>query len=94
MNRLERTTDGADRYKKISCEFERVDELLLKTFIEAHAAAPEEVILERGDILDHAYRMAKANGGARGVDGVTFEQIESQGREEWLRSLQQDLRSR
>ena len=38
--------------------------------------------------------MAKANGGAPGVDGVTFQQIESQGRQEWLRSLQQDLRSK
>jgi RNA-directed DNA polymerase len=28
------------------------------------------------------------------VDGVTFEQIESQGREEWLRSLQEQLRSK
>ena len=28
------------------------------------------------------------------MDGVTFQQIESQGRQEWLRSLQQDLRSK
>jgi RNA-directed DNA polymerase len=34
----------------------------------------------RDDILDHAYRLAKANGGKAGVDGVTFEQIESEGR--------------
>ncbi len=46
LNRLERTTDQADRYKKISCEFDRVDELLLNTFIEAHVAAPAEVILD------------------------------------------------
>ena len=48
----------------------------------------------RSDILEHAYRLAKANGGAPGVDGVTFEQIESQGRQEWLQGLQQDLRSK
>ena len=48
----------------------------------------------RGDILDHAYRMAKSNGGKPGVDGVTFEQIESKGWEQWLRSLQQDLCSK
>ena len=48
----------------------------------------------RSDILDHAYRVAKANGGAAGVDGVTFEQIESEGCQEWLRSLQEDLRSK
>ena len=28
------------------------------------------------------------------MDGVTFQQIESQGRQEWLRSLQEDLRSK
>ena len=51
LHRLERTTDGEDRYKKISCEFDRVDELLLHTFLEAHAAAPEEVILDL-DVTD------------------------------------------
>jgi len=48
----------------------------------------------RSDILEHAYRVAKSNGGKLGVDGVTFEQIESEGWAEWLRSLQQDLRSK
>ena len=48
----------------------------------------------RRDILEHAYRLAKSNGGVAGVDGVTFQQIESQGLEEWLRSLQEDLRSK
>jgi RNA-directed DNA polymerase len=48
----------------------------------------------RSDILEHAYRLAKSNGGKPGVDGVTFQQIESQGCEEWLRSLQEDLRSK
>ena len=48
----------------------------------------------RSDILEHACRVAKSNGGKPGVDGVTFEQIESGDWEEWLRSLQQDLRSK
>jgi hypothetical protein len=26
-----------------------------------------------GGVLDHAYRLAKANGDAAGVDGVTFQ---------------------
>ena len=38
--------------------------------------------------------MAKANGGAAGVDGETFEQVESRGREEWLRSLREQLRTK
>ena len=33
----------------------------------------------RDDILTHAYRLAKANSGTAGVDGVTFDQIESEG---------------
>jgi hypothetical protein len=35
----------------------------------------------REDILSHAYELAKANKGAPGVDGQSFEQIELQGLE-------------
>jgi RNA-directed DNA polymerase len=46
----------------------------------------------RQDILTHAYQLAKANGGAPGVDGQTFEQIEEEGgREEWLNGLGKQL---
>src|SRR3954453_17067974 len=38
----------------------------------------------REDVLAHAYDLAKANKGAPGVDGQTFEQIESGGMTEWL----------
>jgi RNA-directed DNA polymerase len=48
----------------------------------------------RGDILHHAYRLAKANGGAPGVDGVTFEQIESEGLSEWLSGISEELRAK
>jgi RNA-directed DNA polymerase len=48
----------------------------------------------RADILEFAYRLCRANGGAAGVDGVTFEQIEAAegGLEVWLRTLAMELR--
>ena len=51
LQRLERSTDGADRYKKISCTFGGVDELLLQTFIAAHDQPPEQVTLDL-DVTD------------------------------------------
>jgi RNA-directed DNA polymerase len=48
----------------------------------------------REDILRHAYALAKANGGAPGVDEQSFQQIESQGREEWLEGLRKELHAK
>lgn len=48
----------------------------------------------RADVLSHAYRRCRANGGAAGVDGQTFEAIESQGLEAWLGELTEDLRTK
>jgi RNA-directed DNA polymerase len=45
----------------------------------------------REDILEHAYVLARANGGAPGVDGMTFAKIEELGRKEWLAGLRKDL---
>ena len=45
----------------------------------------------REDILFHAYRLARANAGAPGVDGVTFATIEERGLEAWLTGLREDL---
>ena len=45
----------------------------------------------REDILSHAYALARSNGGAPGVDAVTFEMIESQGLEAWLAERRREL---
>ena len=45
----------------------------------------------REDILLHAYELAKANQGAPGVDGQSFEDIESEGRGEWLQGIRKEL---
>jgi RNA-directed DNA polymerase len=37
----------------------------------------------RDDILDHAYRLARANAGSPGVDGMTFKRIEAAGAQGW-----------
>jgi RNA-directed DNA polymerase len=48
--------------------------------------------IHRTDVLEEAYRKAKANRGSPGVDGQTFEQIEESGKEAWLLKLQDELR--
>jgi RNA-directed DNA polymerase len=48
----------------------------------------------RDDFLAHAYALAKSNQGAPGVDGQSFLGIESQGLEEWLRGISNDLRAK
>src|ERR1700704_6190959 len=45
----------------------------------------------RKDVLAFAYERCKANGGAAGVDGQTFADIESHGVERWLDELAQEL---
>jgi RNA-directed DNA polymerase len=48
----------------------------------------------RADILEHAYRRCRANGGAAGVDGTTFDDIEAAegGLEGWLSTLAAELK--
>jgi RNA-directed DNA polymerase len=48
----------------------------------------------RADILSHAYNLACANKGAPGVDGMTFEQIEASGLENWLTRLGEEPRAK
>jgi RNA-directed DNA polymerase len=48
----------------------------------------------REDVVAFAYECCKANSGAAGVDGQTFEDIEEYGAKKWLGELTQELRSR
>ena len=50
--------------------------------------------VHRKDILTYAYECCRANGGAAGVDGQRFEDIEAYGVERWLDELAQELKSR
>jgi RNA-directed DNA polymerase len=49
----------------------------------------------REDILEHAYRLVRANGGAPGIDGVSFQSIETgEGEAKFLSKLQQELQEK
>lgn len=48
----------------------------------------------RDDILAFAYRLARSNGGAAGVDGQDFAAIEAYGVERWLGELAQTLKEK
>ena len=49
----------------------------------------------REDIVQHAYRLVRANGGAPGIDGVTFQSIKNgEGEAQLLSKLQQELKDK
>jgi RNA-directed DNA polymerase len=75
---------------------ERIRTLQRKLYLKAKAEPDFRFYLlydkiYRTDILSHAYRLAKANGGIAGVDGVKFEQIESEGLNDWLTGIRERL---
>ena len=47
--------------------------------------------ITKREVLERAYLQAKRNGGAPGIDGQTFEDIESSGREAFLEGLRDEL---
>jgi len=48
----------------------------------------------RADILEFAYRCCRSNGGAAGVDGQTFDDIEAYGVDRWLGELTEALQGK
>lgn len=49
--------------------------------------------VHRWDVLEYAWRLSRSKRGAPGVDGVTFDDIEAQGVEPWLKALQEEVRT-
>ena len=47
----------------------------------------------REDVLAHAFALSRENGGAPGVGGVTFAQIEAYGVARWLGELREEVRT-
>jgi RNA-directed DNA polymerase len=78
---------------------EKIRSLQRKLYVKAKAEPEFRFYLlydkiYREDILEHAYKLAKSNRGAPGVDGMTFAEIEAAGVEAWLSGLRQDLREK
>jgi RNA-directed DNA polymerase len=78
---------------------ERIRSLQKKLYVKAKAEPDYRFYLLydkvwRDDILAHAYALMRDNDGAAGVDGVTFEQIESGNVDEWLSGIARALRER
>jgi RNA-directed DNA polymerase len=75
---------------------ERIRTLQRKLYLKAKAEPAFRFYLlydkiHRADILRHAYALARSNGGAPGVDGITFARIEAEGLDGWLAGLREDL---
>ncbi len=78
---------------------EKIRSLQRKLYCKAKAEPPFRFYvlydkIRREDILLHAYRLARANAGAPGVDGITFARIEEEGLEAWLAGLREELVSK
>ena len=76
---------------------EKIRSLQRKLYAKAEPAFRFYVLYDkicRDDIVHHAYRLARANAGSPGVDGMTFERIEAAGVQEWLAGLREELVSK
>jgi RNA-directed DNA polymerase len=50
--------------------------------------------IHRKDVLEHAWKRCRKNGGAAGVDAQSFEQIEAGGVDRWLEELTKEIREK
>src|SRR5215470_1463991 len=49
------------------------------------------VHVTKAETLEEAYRIAKRNGGAPGIDGQTFEDVEREGLSQFLATVREEL---
>lgn len=90
---------GEERGIGVSLEApEKIRNLQTKLYAKAKAEPAYRFYLlydkvHREDILAHAYRLVRSNGGAPGVDGVRLKDIEASGLTEWLAGLREQLRT-
>lgn len=87
--------EGRDEMKKASISLQ---DLRRKIYFKAKAEKPWKfwglyTHICKMETLQEAYRLAKQNNGAPGIDGVTFEAIEEAGVEEYLKQIQSELKS-
>src|SRR6476646_8677079 len=89
--------DGEDRFfLNDTATPEKIRTLQRKLYLKAKAEPAFRFYLlydkiGRIDILEHAYALARSNGGAPGVDGESFAAIEAAGLEGWLAGIRKDL---
>src|SRR3954462_14496037 len=85
--------EGKDEMTKASIDLQ---DLRRRLYVKAKAEASWRfwglyVHVCKMETLREAYRMAKSNDGAPGIDGVTFDAIEESGAEEFLRQIREEL---
>lgn len=73
-----------------------LQDLRRSLYVKAKAEAPWRfwglyVHVCKMETLREAYRMARSNDGAPGIDGVTFEAIEESGAERFLQQIREEL---
>lgn len=93
MGRVSIKTEGNDEMTKTSIS---VQDLRRRLYVKAKTEPSSRfwglyVHVCKIETLREAYRLAKHNDGAPGIDGVTFEAIETQGVEHFLKQIQDEL---
>ena len=95
VNDLPTTMGGRDEMRKASINLQ---DLRRKIYLKAKSEKAWRfwglyVHVCKMEVLHEAYRLAKKNNGAPGIDGVTFEAIEEGGLEALLEEIQSELKT-